>query len=303
MTNVFIDFGKRKQNVAVIEEKSQKAIQSTYILNFSSIINLLEKLPEKNNLMFFIESGNFKSTFLYDLLNYGRVFETPGKNTKNLREKLSLLKTDVNDALCLQQVFYTHSEVFKEVKRENLNMKFAFKKYQFYTKQIVRLRNLSNNYVAEYGPDKEYSQLSILEINNYEKLRSNVIKPYKKELHQITKQIGIKGFGPVLLGLILTRANPTKFHSLSSWLFYLGLKASAMYKDPCKGYVKGNILKNRNRGEITYNFSDSLIRNKDILYSKLKKDLQVKFPNDSKLIIHNKTKNRYRGHRIFREGC
>jgi len=295
--DIFIDWAIKKKCQAVVED-SIMTFKSNNILEFSTIEELLSKIKSEkdfqsgNKLNFFLETGAPKLEFLYPLIEEGNVYLVSGKDIKEYRLSIGLEKTDKNDVNLIREYFSKYPEKFIKLEKEQLELTIAFSKYNYLTKELVRLKNNEQAFEKEFGMKNILFQRMIKEIEGE---RKSIILPFIKSLKKYCIEIKIKGLGPIILGQYLAFSSPIKFHSLSAWREYLGLTAHSKYKDPTKGYAKGNIKKSP-FGGLNYQFAQSLLYAKDPLYSKIKNDLELRFPDNKKkgykMMIHSKTLNR-----------
>ena len=249
-------------------------------------------IQSDHSLNFFLEAGAPKVLFLYPLLDVGNVYLVPGKKIKSYREEKKIEKTDKNDVELIKEYYLKYPSEFIKLEKEQLELAIIFSKYNYLTKELVRLKNSESAFGKEFGEKNILFENIIKEL---EKEKNKIIKSSLKSLIQHCKKIGIKGLGPVLLGQYLAFADPRRFHSLSAWRNYLGLSASKRYKDPSKGFYKKNLVKNP-FGGLNYQFGMSLLKSKDPLYYKLKEDMLKRFPENKKrgykMMIYMKVMNR-----------
>jgi len=290
--NIFLDWSfsrktnRSKQIVVLVndEEKFRKFQTLDDLLSWIESI-----LGFKSNLMinFILERGSPRVSFKYKLAELGNVFEIPGKEVKDLRELKGLKKSDENDVLVLRELWNKDPNKFHKTEKEELWLRIQAKKYIHLDKDIVRLKNSNEAFKREYGEDFYLDEIKSLE--NKKKLLLNEVNPI---LRPILKEVNLKGLGPALMLQILALGDPRRFKSLSAFLAYWGLMASRRYKDPSKGYKKGNLINKGIRGKIIYQLGDCLVKQNDPLYKKLKEDIKERFPSDSKKAIDMKARNR-----------
>lgn len=286
MVSVFIDWGRKKKSVGLVEN-SRGEIKSGISFQFSTIKELRSKIksyPEvKSTHManFFLETGAPKVHFLYPLCDIGNVYLVPGKRIKDLREERKIPKSDVNDVFLIRDYYKEHPEHFHKIEKEDLDLAIAVSKYDYITKEMVRLENAENAFKKEFGKENELF-LKLLE--ELKPAKEKLEREIKKQFPYLTKHcqaIGIKGLGEITLARYLARAHPKRFPSLSSWLGYMFLKAYKKYKNPALGYKKDNINKS-SFGGLHYVFAKNLRMAKDPLYKKIHADLEKKFPDTGK---------------------
>ena len=295
--NIYIDWALKKKSQAIVEE-SGEVLKSELIVEFSTIEELLSKIKSDFTIQsriflnFLLETGAPKLAFLYPLIESGNVYLVSGQRIKEYRLSKGLEKTDENDVKLIREYFLKYPEKFIKLEKEQLELTIAFSKYDYLTKELVRLKNSEQAFEKEFGMKNILFQRMIKEIEGE---RKSIILPFIKSLKKYCIEIKIKGLGPIILGQYLAFSSHIKFHSLSAWREYLGLTAHSKYKDPTKGFIKGNIKKSP-FGGLNYQFAISLMKSKDLLYSKIKDDLKLRFPDNKKkgykMMIHSKTLNR-----------
>lgn len=300
MVSVFIDWGRKKKSVGLVENSGGE-IKSDNLFQFSTIKELHSKIKSCQEVKsihivnFFLETGAPKVHFLYPLCDIGNVYLVPGKRIKDLREERKISKSDINDVFLIRDYYKEHPEHFHKIEKEDLDLAIAVSKYDYITKEMVRLENAASAFKKEFGKENELF-LKLLE--ELKPAKEKLEREIKKQFPYLTKHcqaIGIKGLGEITLARYLARAHPKRFPSLSSWLGYMFLKAYKKYKNPSLGYKKDNINKS-SFGGLHYNFASSLIKQKDPEYEKIRADLEKKFPNTGKknykAEIYAKTINR-----------
>jgi hypothetical protein len=270
--DIFIDFGVRKSHTVLINRERRVLM-----------VDDLNKLnPE--NCRIFIEDGCPRNV-LYIIARRNQILTVDGQLVKALRAKKGLAKSDYNDVFLIRELAWNDLDSFLEMtakEKENLLDQMIYAYYCRLTAVIVSLKNHQRSFSVEFG--RELPQLWGT-LRDLEKEKVRTLEHFEKFGRDV-EDIGIKGLGVRYLGGILIRAHPARFHSLSSYLCYCGLKRSA----------RASGKYNRHVASLYNQLASSAIMHKDRefypLYLKVKGDLDRRFPNYPKYKIDAMARNR-----------
>lgn len=152
----------------------------------------------------------------------------------------------------------------------NLNLKV--RQYNAVVRLFVMVRNWKSSFLREYG--RNPIVLNLKDIRNEKQKLAKQIKPLVSD--ELKKVAHIKGIGSILLAELLAYAHPNRFSSLRKFLHYCGFKESSVIT---KRY-------SRKTCSVVHQMAVSLVRHKDShyypLYLKIKRDLDLHYPNYTK---------------------
>ena len=290
MLHVFVDWAVKKDFVALIWHEEKKEV-----VHFKMLEGLFAKTADQE-CAFFLEAGASRGSIIFRLLKRGKVFLVPGIKVKEFRERTKTKKSDVADVKALAQLYAASPEAFREVaapEKEVFRFRMLLSEYRHLTKDLVRLKNRAFAYQREFGNREGYDVL----IKQLAGARTKLVIEITPYVKPIVERLRIKGVGIVNLGLVLAQADPTNFTSLSAYLQFCGYSAKARYKDPAKGFVKGNLVMRRSElRSACHQLGESVIRAKDKtwypFYTMVKSNLKGRHPDASKLKIDQMAKNR-----------
>ena len=313
--NVFVDWSRKKGFATIIEKKSAINVQPDAVLTFESFRDLISSIKQSSlvvnseisesllRINCFMERG-IPYFFLHLMLSEGfKVYLVKGSYVKKLRGNRP--KTDEADVGYIRELYYKSPELFKLIDKkeaQEIKIQALMAKYIHFTKALAREKQHEKSAKLEYGEDGLYRS-TIEELSKLKKgTLSELCSLFEGDIKRIIKTVG-KGVGKVTSLELLADAHPNKYHSLSSWHFACGYMASSYYKDPKKGYVKGNMggeykhLAHVTLATMARNCERKTSKWRPI-YLKLKEDTRKKFPPESypkkgyKAMIEAKTRNR-----------
>ncbi len=272
ITCVFIDFGLRKPHTILIGGSDR-------VLKVSDLGDL-----NLENCSIFIEEGYSKNE-LYKVSERNRIFTVSGRLVKELRESQGISKSDQNDVFVLRQLVSSSPDLFREMSREDkqeLHDKMTYSYYCKLTSLVSALRNKQTAFAKEFG--RNLPQLDTV-LDELEREKGRLLKYFNK-FEACQRTLAIHGVGVRYLGGILISADPSKFRSLSAYLRYCGLKASA----------RRTWWYNKHVRSLYYQVSVSVVMKKDEhfypLYLKIKADLSQRFPGYPKFRVDLMARNR-----------
>jgi len=321
--NFFVDWAIKKKHVTIVEPSSMDflesansvkrgsteneansigSVNSTPQLKFASVGELLDSLKtseprfqSKDPLNVFLESGAPYLLLHQFIENNFNVYVVDGKEVKRFRGDRE--KSDTKDAEYIRELYHQKPKLFRvlsEPEKQDVEVRFLMDKYNHFTKDLARFKNRQKAYERQFGENEAYGNI-ITELKQKKKEALKKVVPFIKEE---LEKINIKGIGKTLVAQILSVAHPKDFSTLSRYLAYCGYNANCYYKDPEKGYVKGNFKRRYSRLAHTtaWQMAKSCIMHKNpewySFYLKLKEDLKNRFPKNSKIATHNKALNR-----------
>ena len=284
--NVFVDWGK-EHTVLIGDSKSVKAMNNDDLLN----------LPISN---IYLETGSRRMYWLLHQLfqKRHRIFVIDGKLVKKVRDKMNRKKTDILDVSIIRAYALKKPELFKQItKKEDseLRLQYLMDKYNSLMKDCAKFKNIKYAFEKKYGKSEVHDNLIKTLESEKQKVLKQVEPLIKNELELVE---GIKGVGLRLLAGLLSVADPRRFSSLRDYLNYCGYRDRFYYKNPKKGYVKGNFRRHYNgqAHTVTWQIVEGLIMHKDLnyypFYLKVKRDLTSKHPTYRKCEINSMAINR-----------
>jgi len=185
-----------------------------------------------------------------------------------------------------------HQQIHDNVPNKT-ELSVLMRQYNAPTKLFVMTNNWTKSHKIDFNVEIDIG------LNNIKKLRREKLKEIKTIIYELLPLTeGIKGFGIKSLAGILAYANPNRFPTLSKYLAYCGYIDNVYYRDPKKGYTKGNLRRHYlpKAHSIFWVIATRTIIFRDeryySLYLKMKQDLCGKHPNYRKIAIHKMAVNR-----------
>lgn len=241
-------------------------------------------------------------SLLYSLARAGAdVHVIDNKATEQYRKEHGIEKSDENDAKIIWELAQKGAKLFPVTMDDKLlRLHDLYHQYCRYLKARVAMQNMKKAHVRQFGDGE-----SMLQVSSNEPLHpSPDLSPYDqsvdtlkareesimKELEGLApilpKTLPIKGLGPRLwLGVMVT-ADPLNFKCLSAYLRFCGLT--------------GDVIKthkyNRHARMLYHMVAEGILKNKDpefrAIYDKCKEDVREKYPDYTKMHVHNAALNR-----------
>ena len=285
LKKVYVDWAVKNPHTVYINKKVQKMSNK----------ELLQLAPAN----FYMETG-CPYIILHKLLAKGsKIYQISGEKIKEVRSKTNQKKTDKLDAVIIRAYAMNSPKEFIELTqkgKDEVKLKFLMAQYRHFMKDCVRMKNCNKAYIKEFAECNKLYETMIHELELAKREIVNKIRPLIKEETEVLQHI--KGLGPRLLAGLMAEADPKRFNSKSAYLAYCGCKDFTYYKDPSKGYVKGNLrgYYNHRAKTLLWQITKEVIMHKDSiyypLYLKIKNDLKKRNVLLSKIAINNKAINR-----------
>lgn len=251
-------------------------------------------------------------SLIYDLAEIGySIGLIDNHATENYRRANGIEKTDENDAKIIHYLANngTKPRVF-EIDENVLLMHNLYHQYLKYQKARVAMMNMRKAHERSYGGESNFRVKSISEVNP-----PSDLSPYDDSitiLHKREKSIlkslivliegresrvrfksnsdvnrpSIKGLGDRIWIGILVTANPINFKNVSGYLRFCGLTNDVMQSHRY----------NRHAKMLYHMLAEAILKAKDpifrSIYDKCKEDIREKYPDYTKLHIHNAALNR-----------
>jgi len=268
-----------KKDKGTTEGESEEGLKSTIAMHPSVVI----------------EQG-CPMSLLYNLAKAGvNVSLIDNKATEHHRTKHGIPKSDENDAKIIWELA-NQGVKLSPVTMDDKIIKLHDLYHQFcrYQKARVAMENMKKAHIRHFG-ERESTEASELssDLSPYDdsiaalKLRE---KSLVKELNGLApifpKTMPIRGLGArTWIGIMVT-ADPLNFKCLSSYLRFCGLTADVM----------NNNKYNRHAKMLYHILSEGILKQNDAefraIYDKCKDDIIKKYPDYSKLHVHNAAMNR-----------
>ena len=280
MTKIYCDWAVEKPWwIAIDDEEPQK-------ISFDDFLKILNKNTEV-----FCETGIPRDSFQRPILETGAKLRLVSANKiKEKRRETVLTKTDENDAVLIRLFLNDGGHILLRIDSiediEDVYWKGLLKRYEHIIKDITKLKNLNQSFGLEYGASIEKDAIIII----YEKEKQKIIKKFEKRFKpEIELFKDINGVSTYTISAAMINANPNKFKSVSAFLRYIGFSEKTKYgrtgkrrpnKKRTPFYFMVNGVIRRKHGDLAY----------IDLYEKIKKDMEVKFPDGKYLYF--KARNR-----------
>ena len=262
-------------------------------------------------------------SLIYDILKTGcEVDVINNRASQDYRVKHGVEKTDENDAKIIYELANNGAKLFPinldDAQMQLINLYQQYKKYQ---KARVALMNMRKAYIRQFWDGESITAVksrkrvkpsqilegegeSSLSVQSEQKLNPSPSLPYDigiaslkttessclkkivKLAPPVPESLKIRGLGPRLWAGIIITANPAKFLNLSSYLRYCGLV----------NLDQLNHKWNRHARMLYHMLAEQTMKQKDekfrSIYDKCKEDIAQKYPEYTKLHIHNAALNR-----------
>jgi hypothetical protein len=269
---VFIDFGIRKPHAVL----SGRGGRVRFVDDFQRL-HLV-------NCQIYLEEG-CPGHLLQSLLGQNEVFLVDGRAVKAARDSIGLSKTDSNDVLALRELVRQQPLLPRRLTQQEIEEVETRQKYSYYCKiasLIASLKNRQRSLSVEFGESLPHLDAILVELEREKRKAARCFMQFAP----VARRLQIRGVGPRYLGGILVKAHPDRFRSLSSYLYYCGLKGSAIESKRYSRHVRS----------LYHQLAASVVMQKDVrfyrLYRKVKRDLAERFPDAGKSRIEGKAKNR-----------
>lgn len=270
--DIYVDFGVRKPHAILIGSSDEVLF-----------IEDLRKLTPVG-CRIYLEDG-FPKTQVHGLAKGNTILSVRGALVKELREDQAVSKSDRNDVSIIRQLARSRPDAFREMspeEKDQLEQRMIYGYYCKVTDLTASLKNQQRAFTKEFG--KELPQLAAI-ISELEQEKKQAGR-YFNNFAPSRKKIPNRGVGVRYLAGILIMANPSKFKSLSAYLGYCGLKASADTSGRYNKHVRG----------LYHQLAFEVILHKDAefypLYLKIKSDLKQRFPLHPRHRIDRMARNR-----------
>lgn len=262
-------------------------------------------------------------SLIYDILKTGSQVSTiSNRATQDYRAEHSIEKSDENDAKIIYELASNGAKLTSiSLDDTQIQLIDLYQRYKRYQKARVAMVNMKKAYVRHFGdgessgliksspffnpsPAIEGEEESSLNVQSDSALNSSPTFPYDigivslkaaensclkkivKLAPPIPDNLKIKGLGPRLWAGIYITANPVNFLSLSSYLRYCGLV----------NIDQLNHKWNRHARMLYHMLADEIMKLRDErfrpIYDQCKADIAKKYPEYTKLHIHNAALNR-----------
>jgi len=269
---VYVDFGVRKPH-AILYGESEQAVMSADLAGLGL-----------KDCTVFLEEGCPRAE-LIRLVSNNRVLLVDGARVKARRDELGVPKSDVNDVRLVRELARSSPGVFREVtvrEKAELANRMAYDYYCKLTTLIASLKNRQVAFLKEFGRELPELAAILRALETEKKKATKCFDVYR----QAAKGLGIRGVGPRLLGGILLIARPARFHSMSAYLAYCGLKEVSIRSGKYSRSIR----------TLYHQLSTSVIMQGDAefyrLYAQIKVDLRSRFPEDRPSRLEGRARNR-----------
>jgi len=265
-------------------------------------------------------------SLVYDILKTGsQVKVISNRATQDYRVEHNIEKTDETDARIIYELSNNGANLTPvSLDDKDLQLLELYQRYKRYQKARVAMTNMKKAYVQQFGDGESRSNLkSTLLVNPSPALEgegesitpvksmagvnpspsddtlpydtgidtlkaseNSCLKKIVRLAPPVPETLKIKGLGPRLWAGIYITANPANFPTLSSYLRYCGLV----------NLDQLNHKWNRHARMLYHMLADEVMKHRDEefrpVYDKCKADIAEKYPDYTKLHIHNGALNR-----------
>lgn len=294
--------------------ESSKGIKSIMFFNPSAPLVILEQ--------------GCPLSLIYDILKTGcQVKVISNRATQDYRVEHSIEKTDENDARIIYELANNGAKLTPaSLDDKELQLLELYQRYKRYQKARVALMNMKKGYIRQFGngvksrgnlqsrravnnpspvPEGGSESMSGIKstmffnpspsdgtlpydigIDTLKASENSCLKKIVKLAPPVTQSLKIKGLGPRLWAGIFITANPANFPTLSRYLRYCGLVDKEQLGTKW----------NRHACMLYHMLADEVMKHKDEkfrpIYDQCKSDIAEKYPEYTKLHIHNGALNR-----------
>ncbi len=233
---------------------------------------------------------------LYQLTKAGaKVAVIDNKATEQYRKKHGIEKSDENDAKIIWELAEKGAKLSPVTMDDKIiSIHDLYHQYCRYQKARVAMENMKKGHIRQFG-EREYTESSELssDLSPYDesvgtlKLREkSLLKKLEKLAPIFPKTLPIKGLGArIWIGIMVT-ADPVNFKCLSSYLRFCGLTADVLKSHKYSRHAR----------MLYHMLAGQILKGKDVefraVYDRCKEDINGKYPDYTKMHIHNAALNR-----------
>jgi hypothetical protein len=284
---IAVDWSHRKGLMTYDGKKLRVEDTKSFITRLSMVkYEYADKAAHKSKQTTIIIEQGCPLSLMYKVLKAGiNVKQISNRATEDYRKKHGIDKSDENDARIIYELAQQKVKLTPITLGDNLlRLHDLYHQYCRYQKARVAMMNMKKGHLRQYGESDMQPYDS--GIDTLETKEKGLLKELEKLVPEIPQTLHIKGLGKRIWAGIFVTANPSNFKCLSAYLRFCGL-------------VNPNSLNNkynRHARMLYHMLAEQVVRQSDPefrpLYDKIKADIVKRYPDYTKLHIHNAALNR-----------